>query len=1146
MLYINRYLVALVFTFLFSIVSFGQLVEKDTLVSKSVFKEQPFNTWSVGAGFSNLIMHGDLRSFGAADGRAYYNFGLYAYVDKMFNPIFGLEFKMHYSSLGGGKQSFSNPEGDYYDILYTIDFPDENFYMDGITFGGELNAIISVDNLWKHNSEKWNFNVYAGVGYQKYNSRLLIRNYDPLRYLDDVSPEGVVIEADYGYNPYRKNSTNFAKSVYLNTGLGVKYRLNKKIDLEVRSSIYVNHEDHFDAAISNQQNYENYFVTNIGVVYKFGKKERSAIWYHEPEEEDPFELPDTDGDGVADLFDMEEDTPKEAKVHGNGVAIDTDMDGLQDYKDNCPFVPGPIENIGCPYPVEEVVAEVIPEVIPEPVPVIAPIEEDQKQRIREQIALLSKSIYFKTSSAELKTESYKPLNEIAGIMIEYPQSMFKIEGHTDSRGKAEYNLSLSERRAKSVKDYLVVENSIGLERLSSKGYGEVRPIKTNDTEEGRQFNRRVEINFIDPDTPEGRAVYGTDVTFHRETSREVNVSVGTPGVTGAVLGVGTGKTTVALVDTDGDGVTDAYDKEPNTPADVRVYGNGVSVDSDNDGIPDYKDDCPFEKGGIGLNGCSDDIAKEDIKLNYSVDNVDTDGDGVADVYDKEPNTPEGVKVYGNGVSVDSDNDGIADYKDDCPFEKGSIAKNGCSDELEKEDIKLNYSIDNVDTDGDGVADVYDKEPNTPEGVKVYGNGVSVDSDNDGIPDYKDDCPFEKGAIGSNGCSEREVVKSSVSAEDVEAVVSVKFVDTDKDGVADIYDQEPNTPAGAKVYGNGVSVDSDDDGIADYQDNCPFEKGNSTNKGCPETSQVAASKVTTQDVEAVVSGKFVDTDGDGVIDLYDKEPNTPKESRVYGDGVSIDSDLDGIPDYKDACPFEKGLASKLGCPLVSQSVAATVPVRTNIAVPKKSDQDGDGVADAFDKEPNTPANVRVSSNGVAIDSDNDGVPDYKDRCPSVRGVASKDGCPEKVDSDGDGIEDQFDLCPNVKGNVANNGCPNADSISDVGDQLNALASRIRFSRSEGHILKSNNLAILSQIADKLNNYRATRFKIEVHTAARPNLKYNLELSKRRAYAINKYLTKTKGIAQNRIEVVGLGGTNLKYPSEDDPKYKENDRVEMYIK
>jgi outer membrane protein OmpA-like peptidoglycan-associated protein/nitrite reductase/ring-hydroxylating ferredoxin subunit len=1184
--------------FLLSAVSFFGQKDSTNVASESAF-EQEFNTWAVGAGVSNLIMHGDFRSVGTKDGVNFFNFGTYLYVSKMFNPIIGAEVRLNYSSLGASGQYLS----DGYDILYVGEFIGESLHMEGVSYGIEGSFILDLDNLWKRQSKKWNFAAHLGVGYQRYTSKVI------------VTKTGYIIpEADFSVNNERLTDDH-ASSLYLSTAVSLKYRLNKKIDFELRPSLNLNNEDHLDAAISPKQNYETFFVTSIGVVYKFGSKDKHAIWYNEEEklnEQDPFELLDTDDDGVPDLFDKEPDTPEEAEVYGSGIAIDTDKDGLPDYLDKCPVVPGPIENEGCPYPVE-VIEEPKPIVVEEPV-----MEESEKQKIMKQISLLSKAIYFKTASDVLKEESYKPLNEISDIMFEYPQSKYNIEGHTDSRGKSDYNLDLSNRRARSVYNYLT-KNGIGDNRLSSKGYGEDKPVRTNETEAGRQYNRRVEINFIDPKSREGRLVYDKDVSFTEEyevnsesmnevsaellqldTSKLSDVVIDTDGdgvtdlydqeidtplgvkvygngvsvdvdgdgipdheddcpfVVGTVENNGCSDLAVEaglsvssedveavvsqkFIDTDGDGVIDLYDSELDTPSGVKVYGNGVSVDSDDDGIADYKDDCPFKKGSLEKNGCPElnaennsTVSVEDVEAAVAGKFLDSDNDGVADVYDTEPDTPSGVKVYGNGVSVDSDDDGLPDYQDNCPFEKGTIEKNGCSDELKDDEIKLTYPIENTDTDKDGVADVYDKEPNTPAGVKVYGNGVSVDSDNDGLPDYQDNCPFEKGTIEKNGCSDE------LKDDEIKLTYPIENTDTDKDGVADVYDKEANTPAGVKVYGNGVSVDSDDDGIPDYNDECPFRKGVSSKNGCPDVVEEKGSKVSAADVEAAVSGKFIDTDGDGVIDLYDKEPNTSKKSRVYGDGVSIDSDFDGIPDFKDGCPFAKGLANNNGCPIeTKESTIAAAP-----ALRGKKDSDGDGVSDAFDKEPNTPPNVKVYANGIAIDSDKDGVPDYKDRCPLSKGTVANNGCPLVEDLDGDGVADNIDLCPSEKGIASNQGCPEQKMTSNVSDQFQVLASQIKFSRSEGHILKSNNLAILSQIADIMNDYKATSFKIEVHTGLKPNLKYNLELSKRRAYAIKKYLT-TKGIIDRRLKVSGLGGTNLKYPGNSPGEDAKNNRVEIKV-
>jgi len=106
----------------------------------------------------------------------------------------------------------------------------------------------------------------------------------------------------------------------------------------------------------------------------------------------------------------------------------------------------------------------------------------------------SKTILFDTGKATIRQESYAVLQSIVDIMKEYPNTYFVIEGHTDSVGSDKSNQTLSDNRAKSVRDYLV---TIGMDgsRLSSVGYGESRPIATNNTKAGRQQNRRVEISL---------------------------------------------------------------------------------------------------------------------------------------------------------------------------------------------------------------------------------------------------------------------------------------------------------------------------------------------------------------------------------------------------------------------------------------------------------------------------------------------------------------------------------------------------------------------------------------------------------------------------------------------------------------------------
>lgn len=101
-------------------------------------------------------------------------------------------------------------------------------------------------------------------------------------------------------------------------------------------------------------------------------------------------------------------------------------------------------------------------------------------------------VLFDFGRYDIKPQAYPLLNEVVTILKTNPQTKVEIEGHTDNVGTAEYNQKLSEERAKVVMDYLV-ENGINPERLSRKEYGFTRPVASNDTEEGRAKNRRVEL-----------------------------------------------------------------------------------------------------------------------------------------------------------------------------------------------------------------------------------------------------------------------------------------------------------------------------------------------------------------------------------------------------------------------------------------------------------------------------------------------------------------------------------------------------------------------------------------------------------------------------------------------------------------------------
>ena len=107
---------------------------------------------------------------------------------------------------------------------------------------------------------------------------------------------------------------------------------------------------------------------------------------------------------------------------------------------------------------------------------------------------LTSDILFDVDSAGLRSESRTTLRDLATNFRQYPDELIDVEGHTDSSGTAAHNQSLSNRRANSVRDFLV-DNGVSGRSITAVGYGETRPKDTNATPEGRQLNRRVEIHI---------------------------------------------------------------------------------------------------------------------------------------------------------------------------------------------------------------------------------------------------------------------------------------------------------------------------------------------------------------------------------------------------------------------------------------------------------------------------------------------------------------------------------------------------------------------------------------------------------------------------------------------------------------------------
>ncbi len=176
---------------------------------------------------------------------------------------------------------------------------------------------------------------------------------------------------------------------------------------------------------------------------------------------------DSDGDGVPDYLDKCPNTPVEAytTIDENGCPKDSDGDGVPDYLDKCPTVAGSPDNYGCP---------------------------ELKREVRNLFKRAMQGIQFETGKDVILSRSFPILDAIANVMFENPTFNLTINGHTDNVGKDEANQLLSERRAASVRRYLIGKG-VAEERMTSNGFGATIPIADNKTKAGRALNRRVEF-----------------------------------------------------------------------------------------------------------------------------------------------------------------------------------------------------------------------------------------------------------------------------------------------------------------------------------------------------------------------------------------------------------------------------------------------------------------------------------------------------------------------------------------------------------------------------------------------------------------------------------------------------------------------------
>ena len=301
----------------------------------------------------------------------------------------------------------------------------------------------------------------------------------------------------------------------------------KFAQIELEQGFVSRAQFHLEYAATNAQAAYNLsppqYCAERGMVVTPKPGDRDGDGYLDPEDQCPDEPetwngykdedgcpddPDTDGDGIPDSLDSCPLDPedKDGYLDTDGCPEpDNDLDGVLDAKDKCPLDPedpdGFEDEDGCPEPDNDKDTVVDLEDMcpnepgdPKGTPKVdLGCPRNQLVIVTDKEIKITQQIHFEFDKDKIRPESFPIIDAVAEVLRKFPDMKLQIEGHTDNKGSAGYNKNLSDRRAKSVRKYLVDKSKIEGSRLVAVGFGMERPIVENDTALNRALNRRVQF-----------------------------------------------------------------------------------------------------------------------------------------------------------------------------------------------------------------------------------------------------------------------------------------------------------------------------------------------------------------------------------------------------------------------------------------------------------------------------------------------------------------------------------------------------------------------------------------------------------------------------------------------------------------------------
>lgn len=398
-----------------------------------------YRTWSLGVNagvLAPVVVTGGTNDYSNWD----VNLGYGLSLRKQLGHAFGLEGNVFRGKVSGHNEKAGNQGKFETELQYAVDLR------------GVIN-VATVDFLRRENSV--NFFVTGGYGVAAYNPIVTATTGAVTNWKD-------VKEAAGG--------DSYVKQAYIPVGAGIKFKVSDRVSFNLAYTMNFVDGDNFDGTYAKVPSNDKFSYTSAGLEFSLGSKAKPNLDWVNPlammydELKDPSlrqevealknrvanveksvdDLKkDSDGDGVADMFDKEPNSAPGAVVDGSGRTIK--------FPETTSSVTGP--NSG-----------------------VTGFE----------------TIGFEFNSSVLKTESYPTLDKLSSVLRENGGKV-TVAGHASSEGTAAYNMKLSKDRANSVKTYLV-NSGVSASSVVTKGFGETKPIASNDTEEGRIQNRRVETS----------------------------------------------------------------------------------------------------------------------------------------------------------------------------------------------------------------------------------------------------------------------------------------------------------------------------------------------------------------------------------------------------------------------------------------------------------------------------------------------------------------------------------------------------------------------------------------------------------------------------------------------------------------------------